>query len=109
MLVTRPVLCGAGTAFPVPVQTLPMLAKLWGGCGRGEPSPGADVADVAEVRPVPVPMWQGCAQSRTFGRIGLMDGERHVLGESVEDQRGARLRRLVQRSHGAHDRLRLCK
>ncbi len=30
-------------------------------CGRGEPSPGADVA---ALRPVPVQMWQGRAQSR---------------------------------------------
>jgi hypothetical protein len=31
-------------------------------CGRGEPSPGADVAGVSPVPPVQ--MWQGCAQSR---------------------------------------------
>ncbi len=28
----------------------------WSRCGRGEPSPGADVAGLS---PVPVPMWQG--------------------------------------------------
>ena len=40
-------------------------------CGRGEPSPGADVAGVGQSRcrvggvsPVPVQMWQGRAQSR---------------------------------------------
>ena len=39
--------CGKGS--PVPL-------RMWQGCGRGEPSPGADVAGVS---PVPVQMWQG--------------------------------------------------
>ena len=36
-------------------------AQSWSRCGRGQPSPGADVAAVS---PVPVQMWQRCAQSR---------------------------------------------
>ena len=44
-------------------------AQSQGRCGRGGPSPGADVAggipgaDVAGVGPVPVQMWERCAQS----------------------------------------------
>jgi hypothetical protein len=37
------------------------LARSRGRCGRGEPSPGADVAGV---RPVPAQMWPGRARSR---------------------------------------------
>ena len=47
---------GADVASPVP-----------GRCGRGEPSPGADMK---RVRPVPVQMWEGRAQSRCRGVRG---------------------------------------
>ena len=49
-----------------------VLCRSWCGCGRGEPSPGADVAGASPaVSPVPVQMWQGGAQSRCrCGRVG---------------------------------------
>ena len=57
---------------PVPVQMRQGWAQSWCRCGRGGPSPGADVAGVgsvavqmwAAVGPVAVQMWQGRAQSR---------------------------------------------
>jgi hypothetical protein len=68
---------------PVPAQ---MCARSRRRCGRGAPSPGADVARVglsrrrccrgaqspgADVRPVPAQVWQGCAQSRRKPSPGL--------------------------------------
>jgi hypothetical protein len=46
---------------PVPAQMWAGRAQSWRRCGRGEPSPGADVGGVS---PVPAQMWAGRAQCR---------------------------------------------
>jgi hypothetical protein len=48
-------------ARPVPVHMWQGRAQSRCTCGKGEPSPGADVARAS---PVPAQMWQGRAQSR---------------------------------------------
>jgi hypothetical protein len=54
-------------------------------CGRGEPSPGADVAGVS---PVPVQMWQGRGQSRCrCGKVEASPGA-DVAGVSPVPVRG---------------------
>jgi hypothetical protein len=56
------------------VEMAPVCAMSRCRCGRGEPSPGADVAGVSPVpvqmwqgvRPVPVQMWQGLEERKPF-------------------------------------------
>jgi hypothetical protein len=70
--------CASARARPLPrrTQRRSLQARgpgaVWQGraqsrcrCGRGEPSPGADVAGVS---PVPVPMWRGQKAAQYLGR-----------------------------------------
>ena len=56
-------------ASPVPVQMRHGRAQSRCRCGRGEPSPGADMA--RRVRPVPVQMRPGCVNQRGVLGLGL--------------------------------------
>jgi hypothetical protein len=90
-----------GGVSPVPVQMWQRCVRSRRRCGRGEPSPSADVggvrlvpaqivgrgepspgADVAGVSPVPVQMWPGGGASAE-GAASLPDSGASALGRPL--------------------------
>ena len=72
--------CGERGRAAVPVQMWQRRAQSRRRCGRGEPSPSADVPAVS---PVPAQMWQGRAQSRRRCGSAIAEEGNHMVAAAA--------------------------